>query len=47
VVGAGLGCIVRQAHIQRDAVAAIQRAGGSVRYKWECKDGHPIHEKPW
>jgi hypothetical protein len=28
VVGAGLGWIVHQAHVQRDAVAAIQGAGG-------------------
>jgi hypothetical protein len=32
VIGAGLGWIVREAHVQRDAVAAIERAGGSVRY---------------
>ena len=32
VIGAGMGWIVRSAHIQRDAVAAITRAGGWVRY---------------
>jgi hypothetical protein len=32
VVGVGLGWVVRQAHVQRDAVAAIVGAGGAVRY---------------
>jgi hypothetical protein len=32
--GVGLGWIVRQAHIQRDAVAAIKWAG-VVHYDWE------------
>jgi hypothetical protein len=32
VIGAGLGWIVRNAHIQRDAVAAIKSAGGRVYY---------------
>src|SRR5262249_32746039 len=27
--------------VQRDAVAAIVRAGGSVKYDWEVKDGRP------
>jgi internalin A len=35
VIGAGLGWLVRSAHIQRDAVAAIERAGGNVAYDWE------------
>jgi internalin A len=35
VIGAGLGWIVHQAHIQRDAVAAIVRAGGVVEYDWQ------------
>jgi hypothetical protein len=30
VIGAGIGWIVRQAHVQRDAVAAIERCGGWV-----------------
>ena len=34
VIGGWLGWIVRSAHIQRDAVAAITRAGGWVRYDW-------------
>jgi hypothetical protein len=28
VIGVGLGWIVRRAHIQRDAVSAITKAGG-------------------
>jgi internalin A len=37
VIGLGLGWIVRSARIQRDAVAAIERAGGDVAYdsEWE------------
>ncbi len=48
VVGAGLGWIVRQAHIQRDAVAAIKSAGGSVAYSWEWDHGKAIPGgRPW
>ena len=48
VVGAGLGWIVRQAHIQRDAVAAIKEAGGSVRYDWEFDNRRFLPGgKPW
>ena len=35
VIGAGLGWTVRPAHVQRDAVAAIRKAGGSVSYNSE------------
>ena len=35
VIGGWLGWIVRSARIQRDAVAAIQRTGGSVQYHLE------------
>jgi hypothetical protein len=42
VFGAGLGWIVRQAHIQRDAVAAITHAGGTVSYSWEWDGGTTI-----
>ena len=38
VVGAGLGWIVRQAHVQGDAVAAIRATGGAVRYDWEFRN---------
>jgi Leucine-rich repeat (LRR) protein len=43
VIGAGLGWIVREAQVQRDAVAAINKAGGSVEYDWM---GIPAG-KPW
>jgi hypothetical protein len=48
VIGAGLGWIVRQAQIQRDAVAAIKNTGGSVSYNWEFNNGKPLPGgKPW
>jgi hypothetical protein len=48
VIGAGLGCVVRSARIQREAVAAIQRAGGSVTYGWEWNNGNTVPRgKPW
>jgi hypothetical protein len=48
VVGAGLGWVVRQAHIQRDAVATIKNAGGSIQYEWEGRDGSRIPGgEPW
>ena len=42
VVGAGLGWIVHGAHVQRDSVAAIQRAGGTALYDWQFKDGKAV-----
>jgi hypothetical protein len=39
LLGCGLGWIVRRAHVQRNAVEAIQRAGGWVRYNWQFKNG--------
>ena len=39
---AGLGWLVRSAHVQHDAVAAIRRAGGSVSYDWEWNNGKSI-----
>ena len=49
VIGAGLGWVVRNARIQRDAVAAIQRGTTAfVRYDWEWKDGEEITGgAPW
>src|SRR5690242_6517306 len=35
VVGGGLGWIVHKAHVQREAVAAILKAGGRVQFDWE------------
>jgi internalin A len=42
VIGAGLGWFVRSAHIQRDAVAVIRHAGGTVSYDWEWNHGAPV-----
>jgi hypothetical protein len=48
VLGAGLGWIVRQAHVQRDAVAAIRNAGGWVSYNWEWDYGKSFPGgRPW
>jgi hypothetical protein len=48
VIVVWLGWIVQQAHVQRDAVAAIRRSGGEVFYDWEWKDGHRIiGGEPW
>jgi Leucine-rich repeat (LRR) protein len=48
VIGVGLGWIVRSAHIQRDAVAAIKNAGGTVAYNWEWDHGKRIlGGEPW
>jgi hypothetical protein len=48
VIGVWLAWLVRSAHIQRDAVAAITHAGGKVSYDWEWSNGHDIPGgKPW
>jgi internalin A len=48
LIGAGLGWMVRSARIQRDAVAAIEKAGGWVKYDWECSNRNDIPGgKPW
>ena len=48
VIGAGLGWLVRSAHVQREAVAAVEQAGGSVSYDWELRNGKFIRGgKPW
>jgi hypothetical protein len=48
VFGGWLGWLVRTAHIQRHAVAAIRKAGGWVTYDWAWKDGQPIpNGRPW
>jgi hypothetical protein len=41
-MGSGLGWIVRQAHVQRDAVATIENFGGIVHYDWEWAKGSLI-----
>ncbi len=47
-MGAGLGWLVRGARIQREAVAAITKAGGTVVYNWN-EDTSPFSPagKPW
>jgi hypothetical protein len=48
VLGGWLGWFVRNARIQHDAVAAIQRAGGSVSYDIEWRNAGPSpYDKPW
>jgi hypothetical protein len=48
VIGAGLGWFVHEAQVQRDAVAVIKRAGGSVSYDWAWKNGSSVPGgKPW
>src|SRR5262249_4607104 len=44
-----LGWVVHLAHLQRDSVRAIQRAGGTVLYDWEFQNGArtPAGTEPW
>jgi hypothetical protein len=37
-----LGWVVHRASVQRDAVTAVGRAGGAVRYDWQFKDGKMV-----
>ncbi len=43
VIGAWLGWMVRSARIQREAVAAIENAGGEVLYDREWTDAGLVH----
>lgn len=45
LVGGGVGWVAHHAHAQRDAVAAIQRAGGSVLY--DLEPNPYTQAKPW
>ena len=49
ILGGGLGWLVHRAHLQRDAVAAIQEAGGVVYYDWQRRNGInlPKEKPPW
>jgi len=50
VCGGGLGWVAWRARLQREAVAAIKRAGGSVVYDWDWADGRRSGAKqrrPW
>lgn len=42
VIGCALGWIVHQARVQREAVAAIEKSGGSVLYDWDTGDKNSI-----
>jgi internalin A len=46
IIGAGMGWLVRRSQAQRDAVAAVKRAGGNVRYEWEYHTPN-IKAPPW
>jgi hypothetical protein len=41
VFGAGFGWVVHRAHVQRDAVAAIERIGGRAFYDWQSRNRRP------
>jgi hypothetical protein len=48
VLGAWLGWFVRNARIQHDVVAAVQRAGGSVAYDIDWRnEGFNPYARPW
>jgi internalin A len=48
MAGAWLGWLVRGARVQRNAVAAIEKAGGRVMYDWQWRDGTIVpNGKPW
>jgi hypothetical protein len=48
VIGIGLGWLVRSARIQREAVVAIEKAGGHVTYDWAFINGTSVAGgKPW
>ncbi len=44
--GCGMWWIVREARIQREAVAAIRDAGGGVWYDWQWDDSNPAAARP-
>jgi Leucine-rich repeat (LRR) protein len=45
-IGGGLGILLHQARVQREAVAAIVRAGGTVGYDWQWSNGEYFTETP-
>src|ERR1700730_874133 len=47
-IGCLLGWVTRSARVQREAVAAIEKAGGWTAYEWQWRDGDKIpNGKPW
>lgn len=48
LIAGWLGWVVHRARAQRDAVAAILKLQGTVKYNWERKDGRNLpNGKPW
>ena len=47
VIGGWLGWAVHNARIQREAVAAVERAGGEVMYDWQWQYNAPARGRPW
>src|SRR4051812_16392992 len=51
IVGTGLGWMIHRARVQKEAVAAIERAGGDVVYDWDWANGRrkprPQATPPW
>lgn len=46
IVGGGLGWFIRRATVPRDAVRAIEAAGGTVRYDFQQKPSFPFPSQP-
>ena len=47
-ISCGLGVLVHEARVQREAVAAIERTGGTVYYNWTWNHDRFIPpSKPW
>ena len=42
LIGGTLGWIVYRARVQRDAVASIEEADGSVWYQWQWRNSKPV-----
>jgi hypothetical protein len=48
VISLYLGWFARSTRVQREAVLAITKAGGSVKYDWELRNGDDIPgRRPW
>ena len=50
ITGGGLGWVIYRARVQREAVAAITRAGGEFAYSWQRSNGLPVlprQKPPW
>jgi hypothetical protein len=46
ITGGGLGWVIYRARVQREAVAAITRAGGEFAYSWQRSNGLPVIPRP-